>query len=234
MNSKNKLIVALDVFTFGEVKTIVEAIGDEVHTYKVGLQLLTAEGPEVIRHLKRHGKDVFLDLKLHEIPNSVTSAVRSAGQHGVNMITVHASGGRRMMDAAVEAASEFSNLNILALTVVTGLSAHDLLEIGISASTDEQVVKLARLAEHSGCHGVIASPMETEILRGVLSQELLIVTPGVRPEGANANDQHRIGTPAHAVASGASYIIVGRPIIQSEDPAQATREINEQIAAVLD
>jgi orotidine-5'-phosphate decarboxylase len=233
LKNKSKLIVALDVFTFNEMKIIVEAIADEVETYKVGHQLLTSEGPEVIRYLKSQKKNVFLDLKLHEISNSVASAVRAAGAHSVDMLTVHASGGKRMMEAAVEAASEFLNMKILALTVVTGLNDPDLLEIGINASSGDQVVRLARLAESSGCHGVIASSMETKILRSILSPQMLIITPGIRPEGNENNDQRRVGTPAHAVASGASYIIVGRPITQSENPANSARKINEQISATL-
>jgi orotidine-5'-phosphate decarboxylase len=220
----------MDVPTFGEMERIVDSVGDEVITYKVGHQLFTAEGPRVIRYLRQRDKNVFLDLKLHEIPNSVASAVRSAGNHGVDMITVHASGGRAMMAAGVEAASEFPGLTILALTVVTGLTDQDLTEIGIDASNDEQVNRLARLAESSGCHGVIASPAETKMLRDVLAAQSLIVTPGVRPAGTSANDQARVATPAEAVANGASYVIIGRPITQSEDPARTAREINEQIA----
>ncbi len=223
------LIVALDVFTFEEMKSIVESTKAEVTTYKVGLQLLTSEGPEVIRYLKDLGKTVFLDLKLHEISNSASSAIRSAGKHGVDMVTVHASGGQKMMEAAAEAASEFPNMKVIALTVVTGLNDQDLFDIGFSRSCQEQVVRLARLAERSGCHGVIASPQETKALRALLAEHMLIITPGIRPEGKSVQDQHRVGTPAHAITSGASHIVVGRPIAQAEDPEDAAREINAQI-----
>ena len=223
------LIVALDVSSFDEMKFVVDSTHTEVTTYKVGLQLLTAEGPGVIEYLKRLGKTVFLDLKLHEISNSVASAVKVAGRHGVDMLTVHASGGQKMMRAAVEAASEFENMKILALTVVTGLSDEDLAEIGFNRSSQEQVMRLAQLAEHSGCHGVIASPQETELLRSMLAKHMLIVTPGIRPEGTENQDQHRIGTPARAIANGASYIVVGRPIAQSENPESSARDINRQI-----
>ena len=228
-SNREMLIVALDVFTFDEMKSIVESTKAEVTTYKIGLQLLTSEGPEVIRYLKSLGKTVFLDLKLHEISNSVASAIKSAGKHSVDMITVHASGGAKMMAAAVEAASAFPNMKVLALTVVTGLSDQDLNEIGYNRSSEEQVLRLAKLAERSGCHGVIASPQETEALRSALATYMLIVTPGIRPEGSEVQDQRRIGTPAHAIASGASYIIVGRPVIQAENPEASARDINNQI-----
>ena len=223
------LIVALDVFTFDEMKSIVESTKSEVNTYKVGLQLLTSEGPKVIRYLKSHGKTVFLDLKLHEISNSVSSAIKSAGRHGVDIITVHASGGPKMMVAAVEAASEFPSMKVLALTVVTGLSDNDLTEIGFNRSSEELVIRLAQLAERSGCHGVVASPQETGVLRSILANDMLIVTPGIRLGGSEIQDQHRIGTPARAIASGASYIIVGRAVIQAESPEASAREINDQI-----
>jgi len=223
------LIVALDVYSINEVKAIVESTSVEVSVYKVGLQLLTSEGPEVIRYLKGLGKTVFLDLKLHEISNSVSSAIKSAGKHGVDMVTVHASGGQKMMESAVAAASEFPNMKVLALTVVTGLTDQDLLDIGFSRSSQAQVVRLAQLAERSGCHGVIASPQETKALRSLLAEHMLIVTPGIRPKGEEKQDQHRVGSPTHAINSGASYIVVGRPIVQAESPEKSAREINEQI-----
>ena len=145
------------------------------------------------------------------------------------MVTVHASGGQKMMEAAAEAASEFPNMKVLALTVVTGLNDQDLLDIGFSRSCQDQVVRLAQLAERSGCHGVISSPQETETLRNLLAGHMLIITPGIRPAGKDTQDQHRVGTPAHAITSGASYIIVGRPIVQAENPENSAREINLQI-----
>ena len=223
------LIVALDVFTFEEMKSIVDSTKAEVTTYKVGLQLLTSEGPEVILYLKNLGKTVFLDLKLHEISNSVSAAIKSAGKHGVDMVTVHASGGQRMMEAAAKAAAEFPNMKVLALTVVTGLNDQDLLDIGFSRSCQDQVARLALLAQRSGCHGVIASSQEIQTLRSLLSDHMLIITPGIRLESEENQDQSRVGTPAHAITSGASYIIVGRPIVKSVNPAKAAREINDQI-----
>ena len=223
------LIVALDVFTLEEARSIVESTAAEVDWYKVGLQLLTAEGPEVVAYLKGLGKSVFLDLKLHEISASVANAIKAAGRHGVDMVTVHASGGGPMMTAAVEAAGEFPDLRVLALTVVTGLSDEDLLEIGFAQSCADQVVRLAQLAQRSGCHGVIASPQETQALRKLLSDSMLIVTPGIRMAGNEQQDQHRVGTPQHAIASGASHIVVGRPVVQADSPVDAARAINEQI-----
>ena len=223
------LIVALDVFTFEEMKSIVDSTKAEVTTYKVGLQLLTSEGPEVILYLKNLGKTVFLDLKLHEISNSVSAAIKSAGKHGVDMVTVHASGGQRMMEAAAKAAAEFPNMKVLALTVVTGLNDQDLLDIGFSRSCQAQVARLALLAQRSGCHGVIASSQEIQTLRSLLSYHMLIITPGIRLESEENQDQSRVGTPAHAITSGASYIIIGRPIVKSVNPEKAAREINDQI-----
>ena len=223
------LIVALDVFTFEEMKSIVDSTKAEVTTYKVGLQLLTSEGPEVILYLKNLGKTVFLDLKLHEISNSVSAAIKSAGKHGVDMVTVHASGGQRMMEAAAKAAAEFPNMKVLALTVVTGLNDQDLLDIGFSRSCQDQVARLALLAQRSGCHGVIASSQEIQTLRSLLSDHMLIITPGIRLESEENQDQSRVGTPAHAITSGASYIIIGRPIVKSVNPEKAAREINDQI-----
>ena len=227
------LIVALDVFTLDEMKAIVESTIAEVAAYKVGLQLLTAEGPDAIRYLKRLGKTVLLDLKLHEISNSVSSAIKSAGKHGVDMITVHASGGQKMMESAVEAALEFPNMKVLALTVVTGLNDQDLLDIGFSRSSQDQVLMLAQLAARSGCHGVIASAQEARVLRPLLADDMLIITPGIRLEGEGVQDQHRVGTPAHAIASGASYIIVGRAITQAESPEESAREINGEIRLAI-
>lgn len=225
----SRLIIALDVDSFSEMKAIVESTKSEVSIYKIGLQLFTSEGPSTIKYLKEMGKGVFLDLKLHEISNSVASAIHSAGTHGVDMVTVHASGGQQMMKAAVEAASAFPNLKILALTVVTGLDNKALSEIGFELSAEELTIRLASLAASSGCHGVIASSMETEKLRGILGSEMLIVTPGIRPAGSDSNDQQRVGTPTHAMISGASYIVVGRPVVQASDSGLAAREINEEI-----
>ena len=229
MDASHKLIIALDVPDFGQMKSIVERIGPAISTYKIGHQLFTAEGPQVIHYLKEQGKSVFLDLKLHEIPNSVALAIEAAGRHGVDMVTVHATGGGKMMQAAVEASSEFPAMKILALTVVTGLSDRDLEQIGYIPSCEELVLRLAKLAQESGCHGVVASPKEIALIRSNLGDELLIVTPGVRPADSDAGDQSRIGTPEQAINSGASYIVLGRPVVKAESPALAVKNIIHQI-----
>lgn len=221
------LIVALDVFSFDEMKSIVETTKGEVEIYKIGMQLLTAEGPQTIRYLKDLGKTVFLDLKLHEISNSVASAVKAAGMHGVDMVTVHSSGGRRMMTAAVRAASEFQGMEVLALTVVTELNDQDLLDVGFNRSSMDQVVRLAKLAEECGCHGVIASPQEARSLRAELNENMLIVTPGIKLDYEEEHD--REGSPSHAISCGASHIVVGRSMIQAENPRELASEINNQI-----
>lgn len=233
MKNTDKLIVPLDLTSFEKMNQVVEDIGEIVSTYKIGHQLFTAEGPRTIRYLKGKGKTVFLDLKLHEISSSVAAAVTSAGSHGVDMVTVHASGGRRMMQAAVEAASHFPAMKILAITVVTELDDSDLEEIGFTHGCEEQVVRLATLAKQCGCHGLIASPQEVETLRKTLGSELLIVTPGVRPAGSNMDNQTRSGTPAQAIRSGASFIIVGRPILKADSPRQAAREIAQEISSAI-
>lgn len=231
MTSSNKLIVALDIDTFSEMKSIVESIGEAVSIYKIGHQLFISEGPKTITYLKEQGKDIFLDLKLHEIPNSVASAVKAAGKYGVNMLTVHASGGQKMMQAAVEAANGFPNLRTLALTVITGLSDRDLVDIGFEIDSTALVLRLAQLAKESGCHGVIASPKEVESIRNHLGSEFLIVTPGVRPLESENHDQHRVGTPQQAIRSGASFIIMGRPIVRATQPALAAKEVISQLSA---
>lgn len=229
MDISKQLIVALDIDSFIAMKDIVGAIGTAVSTYKIGHQLFIAEGFKTIRYLKDLGKDVCLDLKLHEIPNSVASAVLAAGNHGVDMITVHASGGKPMMQAAVKAAARFADLKIVALTVVTGLSDQDLADIGFALNSQDLVVRLAKLAQASGCHGVIASPREIQLLRMALGNTFLIVTPGIRPLDHSRDDQHRIGTPQQAIRAGASFIVVGRPITRADNPALAAQHIIQQM-----
>jgi len=230
MKRDARLIVALDFTTPGESLSLVDALGDSVGTYKVGLQLFTAAGPEVIGELVRRDKRVFLDLKLHEIPNSVAGATRAAGDLGVSMLTVHASGGSAMMRAAVEAASETPGMQILALTVVTSLGDADLRELGISRSCEEQAKLLASLAKKSGCHGVVASPREAAMLRARLGDGMHIVTPGIRLEGRDVHDQVRVASPAGAIQAGATHLIVGRAITQAGNPVEVARAVLAQIS----
>ncbi|MFE7094519.1 orotidine-5'-phosphate decarboxylase, partial [Streptomyces erythrochromogenes] len=201
-------------------------------SYKIGLELLTAAGPGLARDLAGRGHEVFLDLKLFEIPNSVAGAVRAAGALGASMVTVHAMGGTGIMAAAVDAARDFPRLRVLALTVVTSMTGSDLADIGIGAGTEEQVLRLARLALDAGCDGVVASPREAGPLRTLLGPEPLIVTPGVTPgpvEGGTARDggHARPGTAAAAFAAGATHVVVGRSVARAADPVAALRQVRK-------
>ncbi len=232
MKDKDRLIVALDVPGATEARQIVQAIGEAATTYKIGKQLFTAEGPQVVRDLVASGRKVFLDLKYHDIPNTVAAAVRSAAELGVSMMTVHASGGSKMLRAAVEAASQSpAKPMVLAVTVLTSLSDADLQELGIAGSVLSQVLRLGALARAAGCGGLVASAQEARELRKALGEGFAIVTPGVRPAGAAAGDQARVVTPKEAIAAGATYLVVGRPILEAPDPAKAARQIADEIAA---
>jgi orotidine-5'-phosphate decarboxylase len=220
---RERLIVALDVSSAGEAQKLVARIGDAAGIYKIGLQLFTAEGPDLVRDLVSSGRKIFLDLKLHDIPNTVAHAVKSAAELGVHMLTVHASGGAAMLRAAAEAAG--GRLNILGVTVLTSLNDEDMQEIGVSGRVADQVVRMAALAKTAGCQGIVASPRESLQVRKSLGEGFAIVTPGVRPAGAEVNDQQRVATPAQAISNGASHIVVGRPITHAPDPAQAAQAI---------
>lgn len=229
-DARERLIVALDVSSAAAAHRIVAAVGDSARYYKVGLQLYTAEGPQIVRDLVSSGRQVFLDLKLHDIPNTVSAAVKEAGKLGVSMLTVHGTGGTKMMRAAVEA-SRTANIAplILAVTVLTSLEDRDLEHAGVRGNVTDQVSRLAALAIASGCRGVVASAQEASTLRNELGDDFLIVTPGVRPPGSGHADQARVVSPAEAIAAGASYIVVGRPITEAQDPAAEAREILAQI-----
>jgi orotidine-5'-phosphate decarboxylase len=230
-DSRERLIVALDVSSAAAAQKIVAAVGDSVRIYKVGTQLYTAEGPQIVRDLVASGRQVFLDLKYHDIPNTVGSAVAEAVKLGVSMLTVHASGGGKMLCAAAEAVRNTNaSAVILAVTVLTSLEQRDLENAGVRGSVLDQVSRLAALAIANGCRGVVASAQEAARLRSELGDDFLIVTPGVRPAGSGHGDQARVVTPAEAIASGASYIVVGRPITEAADPAVEAREILAQIA----
>jgi len=233
MNPNHRVIVALDVESSAQAVKLVEQLGDAASFYKVGLQLLTAEGPSAVRRLVAAGKHVFLDLKLFEIPNSVAGAVSAAGHLGVSMVTVHASAGSAVLRAAVEAARPYPQLKVLALTVITSMGDQDLLEVGVSARVQEQVVRLARLAVQAGCHGVVASPQEAQLVRSVLPPGSLIVTPGTQLPGEARNDQVRTATPTEAIRAGATHLVVGRSISRSSDPAASFAAICNQVAQAL-
>jgi orotidine-5'-phosphate decarboxylase len=228
---RQRLIVALDVSSAAAAQKIVAAVGDSAFCYKVGMQLYTAEGPRVVRDLVASGRRVFLDLKYHDIPNTVAAAVREAAGLGVSMLTVHASGGGKMMRAATEAARNANGaLMVLAVTVLTSLDDNDLDRLGIHGRVQDQVLRLAALALADGCHGVVASAREASALRSELEGDFAIVTPGVRPAGAEPGDQARVVTPAEAIAAGATHIVVGRPITAAADPASEARAILGQIS----
>ena len=230
MDPRQRLIVALDVSTAAAARKIVAAVGDSAHAYKVGMQLYTAEGPSIVRELVGSRHRVFLDLKYHDIPNTVGAAVWEAAQLGVSMLTVHACGGGKMLRAAVDAAQAANpDLLVLAVTVLTSLDDDDLGKIGLRGGVLDQVLRLAALARSNGCKGVVASAREAEALREKFGHDFAIVTPGVRPAGSGQDDQARVVTPAEAIAAGASHIVVGRPITEASDPAAEARAILGQI-----
>jgi orotidine-5'-phosphate decarboxylase len=235
--NSDRIIIALDVQTKDEGIALVSRLKD-AKTFKVGLELYTAEGPALFRKLRALRKDVFLDLKLHDIPNPVAGAVRSAFKHGVRMMTVHASGGREMMAKAAEAARTAAEAGkgakpiLLGVTVLTSLKGADLEEVGMSPDVTAQVLRLAGLAKAAGMDGVVCSPREIEVLRKEYGRELVIVTPGIRPVWAAAQDQKRIMTPAEAVAKGADYLVIGRPITGAPSPNEAFLRIVEELAQI--
>lgn len=232
MLTRDRLIVALDVPGAAEARQLVQSIGESASTYKIGKQLFTAEGPQLVRELVASGRKVFLDLKFHDIPNTVAGAVRSAAELKVSMLTVHASGGSKMLKAAAEAAAQSSSKPlVLAVTVLTSMADADLQEIGVSGTTLSQVLRLGALARQAGCGGLVASAKEAGELRRELGEGFAIVTPGVRPAGSAAGDQARVVTPRDAIAAGASHLVVGRPIIEAPDPAKAAAAIVSEIEA---
>jgi len=244
---KDKVIVALDVPTFDEAQKLIDDLGDVITTFKVGHQLFTAYGPFVVRYLQAKGKRVFLDLKFHDIPNTVGNAVRSAihlsmpaGHDPMNedgsksaiyqplfMTNVHTSGGTMMMEYAAQAAREEAEKLGVPRPLVIGVTV-------LTSDVDDghvaqKVLERARLAQESGLDGVVASSQETEMLRREMGKNFVIVTPGIRPAGADAGDQQRIATPANALAWGSSYLVIGRPIVQAKNPREAAECILEEM-----
>ena len=227
---RERLIIALDVSSAAAAQKIVAAVGDSALTFKVGMQLYTAEGPQVVRDLVTSGRRVFLDLKYHDIPNTVGAAVREAAKLGVSMLTVHAAGGAKMLFAASEAAKTVGTPPmVLAVTVLTSMDESDLIPLGVEKEIVTLVLNWGALALRSGCQGIVASAHEAADLRRKLGDGFAIVTPGVRPAGAAHGDQARIVTPAEAISAGATYIVVGRPITDAPDPATAAKEILAQM-----
>ena len=231
-----ELIVALDVQTRAEAVEKIKLIGDAVDFYKIGLELFTAEGPDVVRAVKDFGKRVFLDLKLHDIPRTVERAVRSGGKLGVDLMTIHSVGGKAMIRAAADAAAEFGSAapRILAVTVLTSLDQRDLASVGILGRTPgDQVEAMAEFALAHGADGLVCSPKEVGELSRWLRRGTLFITPGVRPAGSAVGDQKRVATPGDAVRDGATHLVVGRPILAAADPVAAARAIRAEMAAAV-
>jgi len=229
----DQLIVALDYPNAAAALACAGALGGLVSWYKVGLELYLAAGASVVATLKERGHSVFLDLKLHDIPNTVAAAVRSLAPIAPDLLSLHASGGPAMLTAAHEAAAAFSHPpRLLAVTVLTSMDAAALAEVGVAAEPAAQVLRLGRLAQASGINGLVCSPEEAAALRRDLPQ-MLLVTPGIRPAGVAAGDQRRLATPAAALAAGASMLVVGRPITAAADPRRAAEDILAEMAGVL-
>lgn len=228
---KPELIIALDVPSSDSIPKIVDSLPTSVRFYKVGLELFAADGPASLDYLKRTNRKIFLDLKLHDIPRTVARAVASAAKHGANLLTVHAGGGREMLKAAAEAAKESGNsdLRIVAVTTLTSLNQADLIEMGITRPLVEHTLSLGEMAISAGIDGLVCSPNEAAAFRQRIGNEPILVTPGIRPAGADVGDQKRIATPEMAVKAGASYLVVGRPILDAKDPSAAAAEIMRQM-----
>lgn len=235
-SARDRLIVALDVSTAREALELARLLQDEVSWVKVGMQLFYGAGPEIVRKLADLGFQVFLDLKLHDIPNTVAGATGNLARLGAAMINVHAAGGREMMAAAVRASREAGSASdtgrplILGVTVLTSLDQEQLnRDIGIPGTVGECVVTWARLAQEAGLDGVVASPHEIGLIRAACGPGFVIVTPGIRPAGATADDQKRVMTAGEAIRQGADYLVIGRPITKAADPRRAAREIAAQM-----
>jgi orotidine-5'-phosphate decarboxylase len=225
----NRVIAALDVADLAAANDLAARIGDGASWVKVGLELFVGEGPAVVAAMRRANRRVMLDLKLHDIPETVARAMRRAVALGAELVTVHASGGRAMLAAAV-AETRGSAARVIAVTVLTSLDRADLAEIGAPGAVADRVARHARLAAECGCHGVVASPHEAALVRSIVPSEFLIITPGVRPAGEAQGDQKRTATPRAARAAGADLVVVGRPIRDAADPAAVARQIAADVA----
>lgn len=228
-NSDSKIIVALDYSNEEQALDFVNKVTPELCKLKIGKELFTTAGPRFVEKIVEQGFDVFLDLKFHDIPNTVMKACHAAADLGVWMVNVHALGGKTMMQAAKEGVSH-SSTKLIAVTILTSMGQDDLNQIGIQTNVKDQVVNLATLANDSGLDGVVCSAKEVSILRQSLGNDFLLVTPGIRPKGNATSDQKRVMTPAEAMNTGSSYLVIGRPITQSDSPIQTLEEILTEIA----
>ena len=227
----SKIIVALDYEKEAEALALVDQIDPSLCRLKVGKEMFTTLGINFVRQLHQRNFDVFLDLKYHDIPNTVARAVRSAADLGVWMVDLHASGGLRMMEEAKRILEPYGKDAplLIAVTVLTSMEDLDLLQIGINASPMEQVLRLAHLTQRAGLDGVVCSPQEVEILRNACGEDFKLVTPGIRPIGADFGDQRRVMTPTAAIRAGSDYLVIGRPITKADNPAEVLRSINASI-----
>lgn len=234
-----KLIIALDTSSMDDAMRSVELLGGSARWFKVGCQLFTSCGVEVVTRIKRAGFNVFLDLKFHDIPATVSLTGRGAADMGVDLFNVHALGGWKMMKTTMDDVSAHCEKlgkprpRIIAVTVLTSMTDVDINEIGIPDTPEEEVLRLARLTKASGLDGVVASPMETRMIRERVGDDFLIVTPGVRPSWAGKDDQNRVKTPYEAIKEGADHIVVGRPILKAANPADAAKRVLDEIASAL-
>lgn len=240
LRGRDRLIVALDVSDAGKAFELVEQLAPHTGMFKVGMELFYSQGIEVIRQIKKRNGRIFLDLKLHDIPNTVARAARVLARLGVDMINVHAAGGREMMQAASEAVRQESETLgikpplIIAVTILTSISQETFKnELGFPGEIGERVSAWARMAEDAGMDGVVASPREVTAIRRVCGPEFVIVTPGVRPAGSTRDDQKRVMSPGEAIKAGSTYLVVGRPITGAADPIQGARAVVEEIDSVM-
>ncbi len=227
MTNAEKIIVALDVATKKEALALVEQLRERISFFKIGLQLYTAEGPGIVRVVLATGAKVFLDLKLHDIPNTVERAVGSAGQLGVHMLTIHLCGGEEMIRAAV--AARKTNLSILGVTALTSADQQTLRQVGISDEIHDHVLRLAKLGVEARIDGLVASAHEVKMLRAEFGTKTKLVVPGIRPSWSEAGDQERVMTPREALGSGADFLVIGRPIIAHSSPREAVGKILDEI-----
>lgn len=232
MNTSSRIFVALDYADAAQALQLVDQLDPKLCGLKVGKELFTAAGPEFVKTLVARDFDVFLDLKFHDIPNTVAKAVKAAAELGVWMVNVHAVGGRRMLEAAKAALADYSQPPLLiAVTVLTSMSDDDLRETGIEVSAAEQVLRLANLAKQAELDGVVCSAQEAEMLQQAFGNDFVLVTPGIRPQGSEQGDQRRVMTPEQAAAKGIQVLVIGRPITQAENPAQALTAIHASLTA---
>lgn len=233
MEQGSRIIVALDFPEAASAKALVERLEPGQCRLKIGKELFTRAGPSLVDWMSGRGFDVFLDLKFHDIPNTVASACHAAADLGVWMLNVHALGGARMMDAAREGVMRSGHAaKLVAVTILTSMAQEDLQAVGLTGTPEENVLRLASLASQHGLDGVVCSSRETGVLRRSLGEGFLLVTPGIRPAGSQADDQRRVMTPVEAVRSGSDYLVIGRPVTQADDPVSILRTLNSELSSV--